>query len=245
VPYSSEVQQRPKATDLWAGPVGRVTARCRAMPGGSGSCAATGGAYMKFNWGSVGLAVIALAALAGCRPAASTPTVAAGSSSAELQGHWWTWAASEPEETNPVADDDGSACDRNQPRDVWFLAGTFGGHAKRACTVPAGRPIAFPVVNLYGDRTDCAAFMSSASGTAFLDGKMLEPETYEGESITVHSVRGNAVTGTEERITAIGCGLWVQLHSLEPGAHTLRIRGQSGDFSTGVDYALTVETPSA
>ena len=128
---------------------------------------------------------------------------------------------------------------------MWFLAGTFGGHAKRACTIPASRPVAFPVVNSFGDQTDCAAFMISAYGTAFLDGKMLEPQTYEGESITVHSVRGNAVTGTEGRITAIGCGLWVRLQSLEPGAHTLRIRGQSGEFSTGVDYALTVEAPSS
>ncbi|MCX4584243.1 hypothetical protein [Streptomyces sp. NBC_01481] len=87
--------------------------------------------------------------------------------------------------------------------------------------------------------------MSSAYGTVFLDGKKLEPETYEGESITVRSVRGNAVTGTGGRITAVGCGLWVRLQSLAPGAHTLRIRGQSGDFSTGVDYALTVEAPSA
>ncbi|WP_406270397.1 signal protein [Streptomyces sp. NBC_00191] len=152
---------------------------------------------------------------------------------------------SEPEATNPVADDDGSACDRNQPQDVWFLAGTFGGHVKRACSVPAGRPVAFPVVNLFSDRADCAAFMSSAYGTVFLDGEKLEPETYEGESITVHSVRGNAVTGTGGSITAVGCGLWVRLQSLAPGAHTLRIRGQSGDFSTGVDYTLTVEAPSA
>jgi hypothetical protein len=34
------------------------------------------------------------------------------------------------------------------------------------------------------------------------------------------------------------------LLSLEPGAHALKIRGQSYDFSTDVDYALTVEASS-
>jgi hypothetical protein len=175
---------------------------------------------------------------------ALSATANAHLSSAELQGRWWTWAASEPEETSPVADDDGSECERNQPRDVWFLAGTFGGHATRACTVPSGRPIAFPVVNFFGDGTDCAAFIGRAQGTVLLDGKAVKPETYQDNSITVQSAQGNAVTGEEGRFTTAGCGLWVQLLSLEPGAHALKIRGQSDDFSTDVDYALTVEASS-
>ncbi|RFC78449.1 hypothetical protein DXZ75_05835 [Streptomyces sp. AcE210] len=127
---------------------------------------------------------------------------------------------------------------------MWFLAGTFGSHATRACTVPSGRPIAFPVVNFFGDGSDCAAFMSSAQGTVLLDGKAVEPETYQDNSVTVHSTQGNAVTGEEGRFTTAGCGLWVQLPSLELGAHALKVRGRSDDFSTGVDYALTVEASS-
>ncbi|HET6360214.1 signal protein [Streptomyces sp.] len=198
---------------------------------------------MKFTSGLVVLAAILLAASVGCRPASST-TAGTRSVSAELQGKWWTWAASEPEETNPVADRDGSECDRNQPRDVWFLAGTFGGKAKRTCTVPTGRPIAFPVVNLFGLSEDCAAFMATAKGRAVLDGETILPEVYDGEAITVQSAAGNAVTGREERYTATGCGLWVQLPPLEPGKHALKIRGHSGDLSVDVDYALTVEAPS-
>ncbi|MFB6628640.1 signal protein [Streptomyces sp. NPDC056362] len=159
--------------------------------------------------------------------------------SAELQGRWWTWAASEPDATNAVAETDGSACGRNQPHDVWFLAGTFGGHVERTCEVPAGRPIAAPVVNLFGDPQNCAAFMSSAQGTVLLDGKVVEPETYTGDSITVEGAPGNPVTGEEGRFAVTGCGLWVQLPSLASGKHSLKIRGRSGDFSTGVDYALT------
>ncbi|MFG3038546.1 signal protein [Streptomyces sp. NPDC048330] len=161
-------------------------------------------------------------------------------SSAELQGRWWTWAASEPEATNPVADRDGSACGRNQAHDVWFLAGTFGGRVERACEVPGGRPIAAPVVNTFGDPQDCAAFLSGAQGTVLLDGKVVEPETHRGAPITVEAAQGNPVTGEEGRFEVTGCGLWVQLPSLAPGKHSLRIRGRSGAFSTGVDYVLTV-----
>ncbi|MFJ8753686.1 signal protein [Streptomyces sp. NPDC102441] len=165
--------------------------------------------------------------------------------SAELQGRWWTWVASEPETTNPVTDTNGSRCGRNQPPDVWFLAGTHGGRAVRACEIPNGRPIAVPVINLVGDDQSCAAFMGRAQGTVALDGKPVKPETYEGDSILVEGVQDNQVTGEEGRFTATACGLWVQLPLLAPGAHSLRIHGQSGDFSVDVDYVLTVGASSA
>lgn len=218
---------------------------------------------MKFKSGTVGLTAIVLAALAGCGTATSagpedtvertsaTPsprTTAATAhtrlSSADLQGRWWTWAASEPESTNPVADQDGSACGRNQPRDVWFLAGTFGTRASRTCTVPDGVPVAFPLVNVFGSPEDCALFMRTAKGSAVLDGEQVDSDVHRGEKITVASVANNAVTGTAGRGTTTGCGLWVQLPPLEPGPHSLKIRGRSDDFSTGVDYALTVEGAS-
>ncbi|MGW7263156.1 signal protein [Streptomyces sp. NPDC054842] len=229
---------------------------------------------MRFKGVVVGVAALALAGSAGCgaesgagdepdaRPkntakrSAPKPSESAGApdsseaefgrlSSAELQGRWWTWAASEPEATNPVADPDGGLCARNQPKDVWFLAGTFGTRAERACTVPEGIPLAFPLVNVMGTREDCASFMASAEGRATLDGERVEAETHEGRVISVVGTEDNPLTGTSGRYDAVGCGLWVQLPPLEPGAHSLTIRGSSGDFSVGVDYALTVGTGSA
>ncbi|MFJ2935380.1 signal protein [Streptomyces sp. NPDC087219] len=140
---------------------------------------------------------------------------------------------------------DGRACGRNQPRDVWFLAGTFGGQVERACEVPGGRPIAVPVVNTFGDRWHCSAFMRGARGTVLLDDEVVEPETYEHDPITVRGARDNPLTGEEGSFAATGCGLWVQLPPFAPGKHSLKIRGRSGDFSTGVDYTLTVAAPSA
>ncbi|MFJ9920324.1 hypothetical protein ACIRSF_13650 [Streptomyces rubiginosohelvolus] len=82
--------------------------------------------------------------------------------------------------------------------------------------------------------------MRDAQGTVVLDGEPVEPEAHEGEDIVVEGAPGNAVTGEEGIFSATGCGLWVQVPPLEPGAHSLVIRGRSGDFSIGVDYALTV-----
>ncbi len=240
-------------------PVGRVSAHVALAVGPRRRGRTVGRGHMRFRVGTAGLTAVVLAALAGCGtppaggsdntvgPASVTTTPAAEKTrlpSAELQGRWWTWAATEPEASNPVADTDGSACGRNQPKDVWFLAGTFGGQVKRVCEVPNGRPIAVPVINLVGDDQDCAAFMEGAQGTVVLDGKPVEPDTYAGDSITVEGTQGNPVTQQGGRFTTTGCGLWAQLPSLAPGAHSLKIRGRSGDFSIGVDYALTVSASS-
>jgi hypothetical protein len=88
----------------------------------------------------------------------------------ELQAKWWTWAASSPENRNPVVDDTGQWCAENQPKDVWFFAGTFGGAVNRTCRMPAGRPLAGPAVNLASTDANCASFMANAKGSVTLDG---------------------------------------------------------------------------
>ncbi|MCX4989880.1 MULTISPECIES: signal protein [unclassified Streptomyces] len=213
---------------------------------------------MKVKVARAALTGVVLAALVGCgagngdsrtreretTPSSPVPPSAAGRlSSADLQSRWWTWAASEPERTNPVADQDGSSCGRNQARDVWFLAGSFGGRVKRTCSVPGGVPLAFPLVNFIGEPSDCAGFMEVAKGSAVLDGEKAETEEHRGTSVSVRGAADNPVTGSGGSFTATGCGLWVQLEPLEPGPHTLTIRGESADFSVGVDYSLDVTSP--
>ncbi|GGZ24350.1 signal protein [Streptomyces poonensis] len=184
-----------------------------------------------------GAAALVLAVLTGCGTRATQDQL----SSEELQGRWWTWASAEPELTNPVADRDGSACERNQPRDVWFLAGTFGTQVERACSIPDGVPLAFPLVNRIGSSADCADFMRAAKGSAVLDGKEVDADAHQAERIEIRSGVDNPVTGTDGYFTTTGCGLWVQLPALEAGEHTLKVRGESGDLSVGVDYTLTVD----
>lgn len=94
---------------------------------------------MRTTTAGAGIAALTLGAvLAGCGGGADT---AEGPlSSEELQGRWWTWASTEPAATNPVADEDGSACGRNQPEDVWFRAGTFGTGPSGCAPSPRGCP---------------------------------------------------------------------------------------------------------
>jgi hypothetical protein len=193
---------------------------------------------VKIKTVGAGLTAVVLAALVGC---GRTESSQERLTSEDLQSRWWTWASAEPEPTNPVADQDGGACGRNQSTDVWFLAGTFGTQVKRTCSVPRGTPLAFPLVNRIGEPADCADFMRTAEGSAVLDGEKVDSDAHQGDRIAVRSVAGNPVTGTEGQFTTTGCGLWAQLPPLEPGRHTLTIRGRSGDFTLGVDYTLTVD----
>ncbi|MFD3530287.1 signal protein [Streptomyces sp. NPDC058664] len=168
------------------------------------------------------------------------PGARAELSAADLQGRWWTWAASSVSASNPVSDQDGHLCAQGQPGDIWFLAGTFGGTATRSCTVPAKVPLAFPLVNTFGEAADCTAFMASAQGSALLDGRALEAERYEATPVRITAVDGNPLTGESGRFRSQACGLWVQLEPLSPGSHTLNIRGSSGSFAIAVDYKLQV-----
>ena len=66
----------------------------------------------------------------------------------ELSAEWQQWALSIPTPENPLLDTTGAHCMVGQRGVVWFLAGTSGGGAvTRACDVPEGKTLFFPVVN--------------------------------------------------------------------------------------------------
>ncbi|MEV7025219.1 signal protein [Kitasatospora sp. NPDC093558] len=176
-------------------------------------------------------------------PEPSTPVAVRKLTSAELQSQWWTWAASTVKARNPVLDQDGRLCAQGQKDGIWFLAGTTGGTVQRSCTVPVGTPVAFPLVNLFGQASDCIEFMDAAKGSATLDGSPLTPEKLDATPIRMYAVDGNPFT-SEASANTWSCGLWVRLDPLTPGTHELTIRGESGSFSTGVDYHLDVTKPT-
>jgi hypothetical protein len=60
------------------------------------------------------------------------------------------WGLKEPADTNPILDDTGADCRRNQHGNIWFLAGTFyGPPVERTCKIPAGKALFFPIANGY------------------------------------------------------------------------------------------------
>jgi hypothetical protein len=186
--------------------------------------------------------------LAGCTPAATggraVPVAEPAfdvTDLAALQSAWWTWAASAPEERNPVTDSTGEHCTDDQPDGVWLVAGSFGTTLTRRCPVPAGVPLAGPAVNLVGSSPeDCGEFMADATGEVRLDGTAVPLRTSDGVPLTFAAVDGNPVTGTGGEYEGYGCGLWFSVPALEPGEHVLDIRGGSGDLAVAVTYELTV-----
>jgi hypothetical protein len=72
-------------------------------------------------------------------------SVVAGKSLAEWGAAWWQWALAIQNAKNPIL---GGACDQNQPNEVFFLAGNTGGTTTRSCSVPASRPLFFPILNI-------------------------------------------------------------------------------------------------
>jgi hypothetical protein len=185
--------------------------------------------------------------LAGCaatpQPApvsATTTAVSERLSDQDLQAKWWTWAASSPENSNPVIDDTGQWCAENQPRDVWFFAGTFGGTVARRCEVPADRPLAGPALTLASTSEACVRFLDGAKGSVTLDGQLVELRRIAPVEIAYQAARANVVGQREGRVTGQGCGLWAWIPPLKSGEHELLVTGESGTFRSSARYLLTV-----
>jgi len=75
----------------------------------------------------------------------------AGISQLDLSQQWWQWVVSIPTSGNPQYDIDGSLAQTNNNGPVFFVAGNFGAPpynpSERTFTVPAGKPLFFPVLN--------------------------------------------------------------------------------------------------
>ena len=74
------------------------------------------------------IVVIAVATLTSCNENVPTAQTQLGTN---MQQRWWGWVSSTPDASNPVKDQTGQFCAVNQPSDVWFLAGTFGGFSNQ------------------------------------------------------------------------------------------------------------------
>lgn len=184
---------------------------------------------------------------AGIRIGLTPPPPSAAARS--LPARWWSWVESVPAERNPVDDPTGADCALEQPSDVWFLAGTHGGAATRSCTIPADRPIYFPVINrictVPSGVTSAQALSSCTapvdSATASLDGKPLVAKEETSGGIFTFVARMRSSTGfSPGRHRAVAWGLWVGPIDLSPGKHIVRLSGQIGSFTTTVRYRLSV-----
>ncbi|APV51543.1 hypothetical protein BWI17_18720 [Betaproteobacteria bacterium GR16-43] len=173
---------------------------------------------------------------------------------------WWQWAMSVPGEGSPVNDPTGARCGAGQDGDVWFLAGSFKStKVRRACTVPAGKALFFPIVQK-GDRSrTCDQARAGATLKnvealdlyAEIDGKAVEsPKRYRVSTQGCFDVYGKVspMLGKAEPHPSASDGFWLLVAPLGPGRHTLRFGSRYASvipdaerMSQDVEYVLQVE----
>src|SRR5215831_12652517 len=187
-----------------------------------------------------------------------------GTTYSELSARWWQWLLSIPAAVNPNLDQVGTNCALGQYDDVWFLAGAFGGTFVRTCTVPAGKPIFFPLINtiafkpsgsetLLDLRQLAATFIDSVTSlTCTLDkvdfclNLNLQTFRVRSPSFTVIAPAKGllppghlSLPGNTDSL--VSDGYWLLLSPLTSGSHTLRFTAMtSAGFSLDVTYNLSV-----
>ncbi|WP_394616594.1 hypothetical protein JNUCC0626_44310 [Lentzea sp. JNUCC 0626] len=159
---------------------------------------------------------------------------------ADFQALWWTWA-SQPSGSNPVSDTSGRYCMRDQPVEVWLLAGSLGdGPVERQCRVPASKPLLAPVVNLASDVATCESFMKGAQGEVLMDGSTQALTRVSATPFTYEARAGNPFETQAGRINSVGCGLYAWIPAPASGEHELVIRGSANGTEVDVKYKLIV-----
>lgn len=185
-----------------------------------------------------------------------------GKSYNELAGDWWNWAVQFPLATNPINEDGSVDCTRGQKGKIWFLAGTFGGTARRECTIPKGKALFLPLANslfwVPEDGADGDAVRDGANNAInpiseleiSIDGVAIaDPFAYRAQSppggFTLHFGPLLADFGfgplPDPRDPAVADGYWILLAPLREGAHEIHFRSSDlAGFNLEVTYHLTV-----
>jgi hypothetical protein len=161
-----------------------------------------------------------------------------------LAARWVRWVAAAGAVNNPLEDDTGEHAGRNQPDDVWFLAGSYGRKpVSRSCVVPVGRELFLPLVNMWEVGTGGPPpVVEGAFGSLTVDGVAVEPQEISTPlPLTVAGARLNGVTGRKSPFPVTVWGLWGRVPALDHGTHELHAVGGAGEgFVVDVRYRLAV-----
>ena len=158
---------------------------------------------------------------------------------AEWTAEWWKWFLSIPTGNNPMNDPLGERCALGQQGPVWFLVGSGGGKAERECTIPAGRAILIPAINVecsYAEdqslRTDddlraCATSDQDlvTETAATLNGSVLQINRVQSPVFNLTFPVDNVFGASVGPSQAVSEGFWVFLKPLPPGQYVLHVQG--------------------
>src|SRR5579859_6482918 len=189
-----------------------------------------------------------------------------GRSGADLSAEWWKWAMASPQEINPVRDSSGRHCGVGQSGEVWFLAGGFGSaRISRTCTIPFGKYIFFPVVNMAywppeeNSGYTCEQAKASASLNndtavdlfASVDGvEIPNVKTYRARTEKCFDIfeRVPRSYGPYKAFPSASDGYWLLVAPLPKGKHTIKFGGKYnrgsaayGRMVQDIEYYVVVE----
>lgn len=185
---------------------------------------------------------------------------------AQLSNEWWQWARATPDDINPLLDQTGTHCASGQQGAVWFLAGGFGSaRIRRVCTIPSGKALFFPVINMVHWRSNdsrnytcnqakAAAALNNETALdlfAELDGVAINDiQKYRVRSARCFNIFGR-VPKSENPYNAFPSasdGYWLLLKPLPKGHHTLKFGGrynrnsvEFGRMVQDIEYELIVQ----
>ena len=183
----------------------------------------------------------------------------------DLSAQWWELMFSIPPDVNPVADTTGAHCMVGQSGPTWFLAGAFSsGSVTRSCSVPAGRSLYFPIVNVVNVNTPNICGQGNFNLTAkqlraqiaqLIGGATNLSAEVDGTAVAnIVRVRSNVFAVALPADNVSGCapagvyspgvdeGFYVRLPPLSLGSHTIHFHGEVPGLGSVEDitYNLTV-----
>jgi hypothetical protein len=186
-----------------------------------------------------------------------------------LATSWWQWALETPASENPLTDTTGQFAAVNQSDPVWFLAGNIGGITVRTITVPSGKALFFPIVNVFDvedaiiaggvklflvpkpvqiAQTVVSNIIATATGLSCeVDGNPLPITTANLEQSTPFSLHlpADNILGVPAGVyyPAVDSGYYVLLPTLSAGQHTIHWAGSITFFPLHLDvtYNITVQ----
>jgi hypothetical protein len=193
-----------------------------------------------------------------------------GLSYGDWSAAWWQYVLSIPADTNPIFDTTGANCDIEQGKSpVFFLVGAGAEPVTRTCTVPSGRALFFPIINVecsnvepppfFGETAqelrECAAELVNGVGVETLqvvvDGKQVQNlEDFRVQSPLFDFILppGDNFLGLPDVTSgsAVSDGYWLMLKPLSPGNHVIHwegafVSGPGAGFSQNVTYNLIVK----
>jgi len=158
--------------------------------------------------------------------------------------NWWKWCSPQPYATNPASDKDGKFCHINQTnRNVWFLAGTFGGSAVRRCVIPVGKSILFPIITNRISYAEHSYLKTRKELQTYAEADLDQASEYWAEvdgirlsNLDHYRVRTPLFSFclppdemqniNKKDCKAVSDGYWVFLHPLNSGRHTIEFVGE-------------------